>query len=77
MTEKLVIASNNKGKIAELTELLSPLLKTPSSRPAMPLGKPAFRPWQTTAAWRWMPWEAVPGSVPPALPARMRPIRTT
>ncbi len=29
MTEKLVIASNNKGKIAELTELLSPLGMTP------------------------------------------------
>ena len=29
MTEKLVIASNNQGKIAELTELLSPLGMTP------------------------------------------------
>lgn len=29
MTRKLVIASNNKGKIAELTELLSPLGLTP------------------------------------------------
>lgn len=29
MTRKLVIASNNKGKIAELTELLAPLGMTP------------------------------------------------
>ncbi|WP_372965084.1 RdgB/HAM1 family non-canonical purine NTP pyrophosphatase [Marinobacter sp.] len=32
MQQKLVIASNNKGKIAELTELLSPLRLTPTAQ---------------------------------------------
>lgn len=39
MTEKLVIASNNKGKIAELTELLAPLGMTPVAQGELGVGE--------------------------------------
>ena len=39
MTEKLVIASNNKGKIAELAELLAPLGMTPVAQGELGVGE--------------------------------------
>jgi len=39
MTEKLVIASNNKGKIAELAELLAPLGMTPVAQGQLGVGE--------------------------------------
>ena len=39
MTNRLVIASNNKGKIAELTELLSPLGMTPVAQGELGVGE--------------------------------------
>lgn len=39
MTNRLVIASNNKGKIAELTELLSPLGMTPVAQGDLGVGE--------------------------------------
>lgn len=39
MTEKIVIASNNKGKIAELTDLLGPLGMTPVAQGELGVGE--------------------------------------
>ena len=39
MTNRLVIASNNKGKIAELTELLAPLGITPIAQGELGVGE--------------------------------------
>lgn len=39
MSEQLVIASNNKGKIAELTELLAPLGMTPVAQGELGVGE--------------------------------------
>ena len=39
MSQKLVIASNNKGKIAELTDLLSPLGLTPVAQGELGVGE--------------------------------------
>ena len=39
MTNRLVIASNNRGKIAELTELLAPLGMTPIAQGELGVGE--------------------------------------
>ncbi len=39
MTDKIVIASNNKGKIAELTDLLAPLGMTPVAQGELGVGE--------------------------------------